>query len=70
MKDYSMFKIQIELPDGYKQLVWSKSVEGDIQFDRDMDKEVARLEESGHKVVYSRRAIFGSKSLFAKGVIQ
>jgi hypothetical protein len=35
-----------------------------------MDKEVARLEESGHKVVYSRRAIFGSKSLFAKGVIQ
>ena len=58
------------MPDGSKQFVWSKIVEGDIQFDRDMDKEVARLEESGHKVVYSRRAIFGSKSLFAKGVIQ
>ena len=70
MKDYSMFKIQIELPDGSKQFVWSKIVEGDIQFDRDIDKEVERLEESGHKVVYSRRAIFGSKSLFAKGVIQ
>ena len=70
MKDYSMFKIQIELPDGSKQFVWSKIVEGDIQFDRDMDKEVARLEESGHKVAYSRRAIFGSKALYDKGVIQ
>lgn len=62
--EYSNFKIQIELPDGFKQLVWEQTVEGDIEINKDMDAYVKKLEAEGHKVVYAKRAVFGSKSLF------
>tara|TARA_R100001509_G_scaffold11834_1_gene6096 strand:+ start:478 stop:741 length:264 start_codon:yes stop_codon:yes gene_type:complete len=62
--EYSNFKIQIQLPDGSKQLVWEQTVEGDIEINKEMDAYVKELEADGHKVVYAKRAVFGGKSLF------
>ena len=64
MKQYSNFKIQIQNPDGSKQFVWEKTVEGDTLFSKEMDAEVKRLEAQKTKIVYAKRAVFGSKALF------
>ena len=62
--EYSNFKIQIQLADGTKQLVWEQTVEGDIEINKDMDAYVEQLEAEGHKVVYAKRAVFGGAGLF------
>jgi hypothetical protein len=66
MKQFSNFKIQIQNPDGSKQFVWEKTVEGDTLICKEMDAEVKRLEAQKIKIGYAKRAVFGSKALFNK----
>ena len=62
-KQYSSFAIWLTHPNGRKQCVWEKTVEGDTLLDKDMDRCVEQLTDAGHKVV-GKRVIFGSEGLY------
>ena len=65
MKTYSKFQIWVKLPDGLKQLIWEQTLEGDTVFNEKMEEYKNSYEFAGHKIIYAKRSMFGSKALFA-----
>ena len=65
MKTYSKFQIWVKLPSGLKQLIWEQTLEGDTVFNEKMEEYKNSYEFAGHKIIYAKRSMFGSKALFA-----